>query len=173
MTEERKCKKGRLSSILFNSFTTICLWFGDYPQGSLYHEPVTPGKAPGSDSIFPELILHAGVALKSCLCGFLSLFLHQLKIPKIWRRALVVAIPKPKKPVENPKSYRPMFLLCVPCKILERLIHTRVKSIIDPQVPYGHAGFRHGRLTVDQTVLLTQNIEDSFEAKKTGAVFVD
>ena len=35
------------------------------------------------------------------------------------------------------------------------------------------AGFRRGWLTVDQTVLLTQNIEDSFEAKKkTGAVFV-
>ena len=35
-------------------------------------------------------------------------------------------------------------------------------------------GFRHGRSTVDQIVLLKQNIEDSFEAKKkTGAVFVD
>ena len=36
------------------------------------------------------------------------------------------------------------------------------------------AGFRHGKSTVDQVVLLTQNIEDSFEAKKkAGAVFVD
>ena len=35
-------------------------------------------------------------------------------------------------------------------------------------------GFRRGKSTVDQVVLLTQNIEDSFEAKKkAGAVFVD
>ena len=72
-----------------------------------------PGKAPCPDSICPELLLHAGAALKSWLCGFLSFCLHHLKIPKIWRRALVVAIPKrakPMKPVEDPKSYRPISL---------------------------------------------------------------
>ena len=47
-------------------------------------------------------------------------------------------------------------------------------SIIDPQLPKEQAGFRHGRPTVDQTVLLMQNIEHSFEANmKAGAEFVD
>ena len=87
---------------------------------------------------------------------------------------MVVAIPKPKKPEEDYKSYCPIFLLCVPYKILERLIHISVEPIIDPQLSREQAGFRHGRSTVDQTVLLTQNVEDSFEAKKkVGAVFVD
>ena len=72
-----------------------------------------PGKAPGPDSICPELIIHAGVALKSWLRDSLSLWKRQLKIPKIWRRALVVVIPKPMKPVGDPKSYRPISLLCV------------------------------------------------------------
>ena len=127
---------------------------------------VKPGKAPGPDSICPELIIHAGTALKA--------YLRQLKIPKIWRRALVVVIPKPKKPVEDPKSYRPITLLCVPHKILEQLIYARIEPIVDPLLPGEQAGFRHGKSTVDQVVLLTQNIEDSFEAKKkAGAVFVD
>ena len=135
---------------------------------------VKPGKAPGPDSICPELIIHAGTALKSWLRGFLSSSLRQRKIPKVWRRALVVAIPKPKKPVEDPKSYRPISLLCVPYKILERLIYARIKPIVDPLLPGEQAGFRHDKSTVDQVVLLTQNIEDSFEAKKkAGAVFVD
>jgi len=96
--------------------------------------------------------------------------MRQLKILKIWRRALVVAIPKPEKPLGNPKSYRPISLLCVPVKILERLIYARVETIIDPL----QAGFRHGRSTVDQVTLLTQDIEDSFSAKKkAGAVLVD
>ena len=133
-----------------------------------------PGTVSGPDSICEELILHAGVALKSWLCGFLSSCLRRLKIPKIWRRALVVAIPKPKKPEEDPKSYCPISLLCVPYKILERLIHTCVEPIINPQLPREQAGFRHGRSTVDQTVLFKQNIKDSFEAKKKGgAVLVD
>ena len=133
-----------------------------------------PGKAPGPDSLCPELILHAGAALKSWLRDFLSSCLHRLKIPKIWRRAFVVAIPKPGKPVGDPKSYRPISLLCVPYKILERLIYARVKPLVDPLLPKEQAGSRRGKSTVDQVVLLTQNIENSFEAKKkAGAVFID
>ena len=61
------------------------------------------GKVPGPDSICMKLITHAGAALKSWLCSFLSSCLHHLKIPDVWRRALVVAIPEPSKPVEDPK----------------------------------------------------------------------
>ena len=85
----------------------------------------------------------------------------------------MVAIPKPGKPVGDPKSYRPISLLCVPYKILERLIYTRV-SLIDALLPKELAGFQCGKSTVDQVVLLTQNIEDSFEAKKkVSAIFID
>ena len=155
-----------------------------------------PGKAPGPDSICPELILHAGAVLKSWLRDFLSSCLHRLKIPKIWRRALVVAIPKPGlhrlkiskiwrralvvaipkpgKPVGDPMSYRPISLLCVPYKILEMFIYARVEALIDPLLPKEQAGFRRGKSTLDQVVLLTQNIENSFEAKKkASSVFID
>ena len=133
-----------------------------------------PGKAPGPDSICSELIIHAGAALKSWLRDFLSSCLCRLKILKIWRRALVVAILKPEKPMGDSKSYRSISLLCVPYKILERLIYARVEPLIDPLLPKKQAGFRRGKSTVDQVVLLTQNIKDSFEdKKKDGAVFVD
>ena len=70
--------------------------------------------------------------------------------------------------MEDPKSYRPISLLCVPYKILERLIYTCVEPIVDPLLPREQAGFRRGRSTVDQAFLLTQNIEDCFEAKEEG-----
>ena len=99
--------------------------------------------------------------------------MRQLKIPKIWRRALVVAIPKPEKPLGDPKSYRPISLLCVLFKILERLIYARVDPNIHLLLSCEQAGFWHGRSTVDQATLLTQDIEDSFSAKKkAGTVFV-
>ena len=130
-----------------------------------------PGKAPGPDFICSELIIHA---LKPWLRDFLSSCLRRLKISKIWRRALVVAIPKPAKSVRDPKSYRPISLLCVPYKILERLIYACVEPLVDPLLPKKQAGFLRRKSTVDQVVLLTQNIEDFFEAKqKAGAIFVD
>ena len=103
-----------------------------------------PGKAPGPDSIYLELMLHALAALKSWLRDFVCFCLRRLKIPKIWRRALVVAIPKPAKPVGDPKSYRPISLLCVPCKILESLIYACVEPLIDPLLPKSRLGSNAG-----------------------------
>ena len=56
------------------------------------------GKPPGPDQICLELILHAEPTIKSWLCKFVSSCLYQLRIPKVCRRSVVVAIPKPNKP---------------------------------------------------------------------------
>ena len=162
------------------------LWKIKTPAGESISHDFTPeefssalqllktGKARGPDSISPELILHAGAALKTWLNKFLSSCMRQQRLPKIWRRASVVAIPKPMKPPGDPKSYRPISLLCIPFKILDRLIYARIEPIIDPLLPQEQAGFRRGRSTVDQVTLLTQQIENSLSAKKkAGAVFVD
>ena len=119
-------------------------------------------------------MVHALAALKSWLNKFLSSCLHTLKIPKIWRKALVVAIPKPMKLLGDPKSYQTNLCFVYPLKILERFIYTYVKPIINPLLPYEQAGFWQGRSTVDQVILLTREIGDSFLAKKkAGTMFVD
>ena len=117
-----------------------------------------PGKATGPDSICPELILHAGSEMRSWLCEFLSSCSCNLKIPKVWRRALIKIL-KPNKSPGNPKSYRPISLLCIPFKILEHHIYAHVESTTDPLLPREQAGFQHGRTTIDQVTLLTQDIE--------------
>ena len=67
-----------------------------------------------------------------------------------------------------------MSLLYVPYGILERLIYARVQPIMDPLLPKEQAGFGRGKSTVDQVILLAQNIKDSSDAKKkAGAVFVN
>ena len=99
-----------------------------------------PGKAPGPDSIFLRLITHAVAALKHCSRGFFSFCLCHLKIPKVWRRALVVAILKTNKPVEDPKNYHPISLLYILYKIHGRLIHAYSVPIVDPLLPREQAG---------------------------------
>ena len=111
--------------------------------GAFQH--LKPGKAPGPDSIFPELILHAGAALNSWLRDFLPLFLfaptqnsHDLE------KSACSRDPKTNEAPGDPKSYRPISLLCFPCKILERLIYSHVEPLINPLLPKEQAGFRRG-----------------------------
>ncbi|KAM3624871.1 uncharacterized protein V6R79_003152 [Siganus canaliculatus] len=100
--------------------------------------------------------------------------LKSLKLPKIWHRSKVIALPKPNRPSVDPKGYWLVSLLCVPFKLLERLILTRLTPVINRQLPKEQAGFRSGRSTTDQVTLLCHDIEESFQAgEKTGAVFLD
>ena len=133
-------------------------------RGACCHPPAPEArKSPGLDSIFPEFILPAVLTLKSWFSNFLTSCMRQLKIPGIWRRAPIVAIPKSEKPLGDPKSYRSISLLCVPLRILDRLIlcRTNRRSLL----PQKQTGFRHGRPTVDYVTLITQDIENSFSDK--------
>ena len=132
--------------------------------GALHH--LKPGEASGPDSISAELVIHAGTGLKIWLRGLFSSCLRQLKIPKVWKKAQIVAIPKPSKSVEDPKSYRPISLLCVPYKILKRLIYNRVEPIVDSLLPKKQAGFRHGKSTVNQVFCLRKTLRILLRQKK-------
>ena len=105
---------------------------------------------------------------------FLFYCMRQLKFSKFGEVKLVFAIPRPNKPLEDLKTYRPIFLLCVSFKISEKLIYARVEPIIDSLLPREQAGFWRGKSTVDQVSLLIQEIKDDVSAKtKAGAVFVN
>ena len=122
-----------------------------------------PGKAPGPDSICSELILHARAALKSWLHDFLF---APTQNSQDMEKSACGRDPKTRKARGGPKELSTNSLLSVPYKMLERLIYARAERIMDPLLPKEQAGFRRGNSTVDQVVLLIQNIEDSFHAKK-------
>jgi len=88
---------------------------------------------------FPR-VYTPGSALKSQLCRFFTFCMHQSKVPRIWRRALAVVIPKPNKPLGNSKSYRRISLLCVPFKVLKKLLYTCVEPTIELLLPWQQAG---------------------------------
>jgi len=100
------------------------LWKIPTPEGHNISEPfkpeelaaalrrLKPGKSPGLHSIFPEFITHAGSALKSWFCDFLTSCMCQLKILKIWRRAQIVANLSQIKPLGTQRATVP-YLCCV------------------------------------------------------------
>ena len=95
-------------------------------------------------------------------------------IPKIWRRAKVIALLKPEKVTSLPTSYRPISLLCILYKLYERLILVRIPPTVEDQLSVDQSGFREGRSCASQVLNLIQYIEDRYETRKiTGAIFID
>jgi len=137
-------------------------------------EHTKPGKAPGPDGIHNEFLIHAGKKIIIWLTNFINKLFCLEVMPRMWRRASIIAILKPGKDSKLRQSYRPISLLCTSYKLLERIVLNRIYPIAGPCLTKQQAGFRHGKSTVDQVRRLTQNIELVFNNKIVcGAVFLD
>ena len=110
----------------------------------------------------------------------MKLFNDSLEIgrfPKSWKTAKVIFIKKPDKTdKEDPKSYRPISLLPVISKIMEKVINARLlwhsyqKSIIHTK----QFGFQAGTGAEHAALNLTNDIFTAFKKRKeTVAVFLD
>ena len=89
------------------------------------------GKSPGQDNIHPEFMIHQSETTSTWLCSFFSSCFQKSKLPKTWRRAAVIALLKPGKGggAEDPKAYRPISMLCLSFKILERMILSCIEPV--------------------------------------------
>jgi len=130
------------------------------------------GKASGVDDLKAEQIKHFGPAAKSWLLGLFNNILLRCRIPRQWCKAQVIAILKRGKDPDDPKSYRPISLLCHLYQLLERMLLPRLTDLVNEKLISQQAGFRIGRSCTGQN--LTQHFEDSYErGKVTGVAFVD
>ena len=78
--------------------------------------------------------------------------------------------------LNSPSSYRPISLTSCLCKLLERILNSRLMWFMEKERTFNdeQAGFRPCRSTEDQVTYLTQLIEEGFQAKKqTVVVWVD
>lgn len=132
------------------------------------------GKASGFDSIYPEFLTYCGPRARLWLARFFSNIVNSNFLPRAFKRTKIIALLKPGKSEELPESYRPIALLSVTFKLLERLIFNRIVPEIEKIIPSEQAGFRKNRGCAEQVMSLTNHIENGFQKKlKTGAVFID
>ena len=74
------------------------------------------GKAQGPDKIPTGFMMHCGKKCLEWVRKFYSFRLEHTVIPKIWRRATVVAILKPNKSADDANSYNPFHYYVFPIK---------------------------------------------------------
>ena len=132
-----------------------------------------PSKAMGYDGISPRLLKHCALPLCQPLLDLFSLSLSQNYIPLEWRTHLIKPIWKSgnKNSVEN---YRPIYLLCITSKVLEKiiynhLIHFAVKSVSTTQF-----GFLHSRSSLQQLLILFNNVVNPLQkGHQTDVAYLD
>ncbi|KAL8588285.1 hypothetical protein ACOMHN_049313 [Nucella lapillus] len=99
-------------------------------------------------------------------------------IPKDWKKATVVAIPKNGKPPQQTSSYRPIALTPHLGKVYERVLKNRLDHHLEKNeiLPLCQVGFRKGRNCMEHVVRLIEDTKKwslKGKNKKTVATFFD
>ena len=95
---------------------------------------------------------------------------------KLWKLAQIIMLPKPGKDSHQTASYRPISLLPVFSKILEKIIYDRIKRTIEKKklIPDHQFGFRNKHSTIEQMHRLINEIILALENKQyCTALFMD
>ena len=133
-------------------------------------------KAPGYDLITTEILKQLPKKAILFLTHIYNSVLRTTYFPLLWKHSEIIMIRKPKKPSHIPSSYRPISLLPVMGKILERLILNRISPILNSKniIPHHQFGFRSLHSTVLQCHRIVDLISTSLEQKQyCPAVFLD
>lgn len=130
-------------------------------------------KAAGSDSVSAKLLKIAAPIVAGPLTSILNASIRGGKFPDIWKLAKVSPIFKATD-LTNKNNFRPISVLCILSKILERHVHDSLYVYMKPHLYIGQSGFREGHSCETALARLvdmwTTNMSKGL---LTGVVFLD
>ena len=111
----------------------------------------------GPDQITYPLLSHLPQSALNFLLYIFNLSWSTHTFPSAWKQSTIIPILKPGKPSDSPSSYRPISLTSCTSKLFERMVLGRLTYFLEQQdiLSPVQAGFRPGRSTVDQVLLLS------------------
>ena len=125
-----------------------------------------PKKAPGGDGLTADIVRRAAGIDPELLLSLLNKCLELSCFPEPWKEAVVVVLRKPgKDDYTLPKSYRPIGLLSVLGKVLERMMVRRIRWHILPKANRRQYGFVPQRSTEDALYDLVSHLRDGLKKK--------
>ncbi len=132
-------------------------------------------KAIGPDLLNPRLLKEAASMLKYPLCRLFNLSLTLSTFPSEWKYANVTPVFKKDCP-SNLKNYRPISLISILAKVMERLVYKHIYNyLIDNNLITSHqSGFTPGDSAVNQLLYITNEFGRALdEGKEVRVVFCD
>jgi len=127
-------------------------------------------KATGIDGISPAVLKNCASVLTKPLCYLFSLIILCCCLPSEWKTHCIIPIFKSgnKSIVSN---YRPISLLCIVSKVLERIIYNKVIISISNQISTSQFGFMKGRSTLQQLLIFFKDIYE--HNTQTDVIYLD
>ena len=114
------------------------------------------GRAPGADSIPPEIIKCGKPALLEPLHELLCLCWKEGKLPQDMRDAKIITLYKNKGDRSDCNNYREISLLSIVGKVFARVFLARLQVLAERIYPESQCGFRAERSTVDMIFSVRQ-----------------
>jgi hypothetical protein len=134
-----------------------------------------PDSAPGIDKCSPVLIKTIRKSIVIPLTHIFNISLSSGVFPEIWKVAIVSPIFKNGEK-NNPNNYRPISLLIIFSKLLEKIVNKRVTTFLKHNnlISDRQFGFRQGKSTEDAVLLLCNTVSGALDAnKRCIGVFLD
>ena len=132
-----------------------------------------PSKASGPDGIPARLLKECSQQIAPSLCSLFNLSLQTSWIPSEWKSADVAPIHKKdsKEPAEN---YRPISLLSIVSKVLERCVYFRFHDHILHHISQAQHGFLRKRSCVTQLLSVFHTIGHDLDKNiQTDVLYLD
>lgn len=141
-----------------------------------YYNTLSSGKntAPGHDFISRNTLRKLEHSIHLEIINIYNYCLKNHHFPTEWKTGIIITIPKPNQDHSHPQNYRPITLLPVIGKNLEKILKKRLSNEIDQHIPQNQFGFRQKSSTIHPLVIITSNVQaSSIIGSKSAAIFID
>ena len=132
-------------------------------------------KSYGPDQVPPKLLKEGRQKIYKSLCCLFNISLESSKVPNLWKKSNVVPIFK-KGDASTVSNYRPISLLSVVNKIMERIISKHIYNYLKDNYILTdlQSGFQPGRSTTTQLVEVYHEFCKAVQSEKEiRVVFLD
>ena len=131
-------------------------------------------KATGPDNISAIFLKQCRSELKTSICALFNRSLKEGIVPVEWRKSNVVPVFKNKNSDDDITNYRPISLLSIISKVLERLIHKHLYSKLSHKFYKNQHGFLQGKSTCTQLVSFVHEIGKILDqSKQVDIIYMD
>lgn len=141
-----------------------------------YFDIVNQGKntAPGHDLVNKNIIRKLDHNIHLFIIKMYEYCLKYHHFPVEWKLGTIITLPKPNADHSKTCNYRPITLLPVLGKNLEKIIKKRLEESLGSHIPDYQFGFKPKSSTIHPLTILVNNVETAkLNGMYTGAVFLD
>ena len=124
-------------------------------------------KSPGPSGVTRNLLLNAPKKIIKQLAEIFTASLATGYFPKAFKQARIIMIPKPNKKTDQIENFRPISLLEIPGKILEKIIEIDLKYHLENEeiLNNNQYGFRKGRGTETALAIFHETVAKHLASK--------